>query len=56
MGFNDAKDMYRSDWTDETRCSLKEVTLDISSGRISIRMELRWEGGDDRNGFAFPTT
>ena len=39
-----AEDMYRSNWTDETRCSLKEVTLDISLGRISIRRELRSEG------------
>jgi len=30
------RDMYGSTWTDETRCSLKEVVLDISSGKISI--------------------
>lgn len=34
------KDMYDSTWTDETRCSLKEVVLDISSGKISICRKL----------------
>ncbi|CAK9087903.1 unnamed protein product [Durusdinium trenchii] len=30
------QDMYRSTWTDETRCCLKELVLDISAGQISV--------------------
>lgn len=45
------RDMYRSNWTDETRCSLKEVTLDISLGRISIRSV----GPSDAASFELPT-